>query len=361
MGATANSNSRYKPMGATAVGHPQPQPHQSSQRHKQRGRQRQYKPPPNNKRAAHTKARQRGTRELTSPKQQQKEAPAAARRPQHNQHRKQVAYMVDLYEEDDEEVWAKVLAAGPQRRPRPRQQQQQAPTTTGGGGDTNWGLLLNLHTLPRGTVGPSPTQPPQQPSRDGAYSKPKTAAGEPPADPRRRRAASSSTQPVPAQDEDITLWDGLYHTMLLSHGGAERPLTFPPELFIERGSEIHLRSYPPLRCVGRSGHGPALPQSARLSRPKAGLLQSPHQQARGGGRATRLHCGGDGVRPLPVGSHHPWQTGEVASPHHSHHSTTRLLGYRAASGDQLYAGKTEGGRRVGTGAATTQASTPILL
>ena len=99
-------------MGATAVGHPQPQPHQSSQRHKQRGRQRQYKPPPNNKRAAHTKARQRGTRELTSPKQQQKEAPAAARRPQHNQHRKQVAYMVDLYEEDDEEVWAKVLAAG---------------------------------------------------------------------------------------------------------------------------------------------------------------------------------------------------------------------------------------------------------
>ena len=32
--------------------------------------------------------------------------------------------------------------------------------------------------------------------------------------------------------------------MLLSHGGAPRPLTFPPELFIDRGAEVHMRSYP---------------------------------------------------------------------------------------------------------------------
>ena len=148
---------------------------------------------------------------------------------------KQVAYMVDLYEEDDEEVWAKVLAAGPQRRPgqRPqptatRQHGQQEPR-----GGTDWGLLLNLHTMPRGTVGPAPGTTSQKPQPTAATQR-TAAAGEPPGEPRRRREASSSTQPLTQPSDDVTLWDGLYHTMLLSHGGAPRPLTFPPELFIDR-------------------------------------------------------------------------------------------------------------------------------
>ncbi|CAE7552733.1 unnamed protein product [Symbiodinium necroappetens] len=154
---------------------------------------------------------------------------------------KQVAYMVDLYEEDDEEVWAKVLAAGPQRRPRRGQQQQPAPAGDQGGID--WGLLLNLHTLPRGTVGATPTQQHQRPSTAAAQTK-HAAAGEPQGDPRRRREASSSTQAPQQHDEDTSMWDGIFHVMLLSHGGATRPLTFPPELFIERGAEAHLRSFP---------------------------------------------------------------------------------------------------------------------
>ena len=121
---------------------------------------------------------------------------------------KQVAYMVDLYEDDDEEVWAKVLAAGPQRRPRRGHQQ-----------GIDWGMLLNLHTLPRGTVGPTPAQQSQPPPTTAAQTK-HTAAGEPPGDPRRRREASSSTQAPQQQDEDISMWDGIFHVMLISQGGA---------------------------------------------------------------------------------------------------------------------------------------------
>ena len=151
--------------------------------------------------------------------------------------------MVDLYEEDDEEVWAKVLAAGPQRRPRRGHQPQQEPAPTGGQGGIDWGLLLNLHTLPRGTVAPTPTQQHQPPPTPEARTT-RAAAGEPQGDPRRRRAASSSTQTPQQHDDDISMWDGIFHVMLISQGGAARPLTFPPELFIDRGAEAHLRSFP---------------------------------------------------------------------------------------------------------------------
>ena len=39
-------------------------------------------------------------------------------------------------------------------------------------------------------------------------------------------------------------WDGIFSTMLISPGGAERPETFPPELPISTDAELHLRSLP---------------------------------------------------------------------------------------------------------------------
>ena len=153
---------------------------------------------------------------------------------------KEVAHLVGLREEDDESEWERVLQEGAQRgnrRPHNRggTQRTQPKAAEAGRTDpnpTNFSLLLNLHTLPRGA--PLPTQPPpQHRAQAPGQSKPQTAAGGGSGDPRRRRgAATAATAPEaqPEEDEDMLQWDGLFNYMLISPGGADRPATFPPEL-----------------------------------------------------------------------------------------------------------------------------------
>ena len=241
-----------------------------------------------------------------------------------------------------------------ERRPRQRQQQQQATATTGGGGDTNWGLLLNLHTLPRGTVGPSPTQPPQQPSRDGARNQPKTAAGEPPADPRRRRAASSSTQPARPGRRHHAVGRPLPHHATLPWGGRT------PELFVERGSEIHLRSYPYGVWAGvvMVQHSRRAPD---YQDPRRGYYRVRINRREGGdeppgyiavGTAFALFPWGAITNGKPV----KWLVHITATTAQPDSAATEL-----PVGTSYTLERRRGEGRVGTGAATTQTSTPVLL
>ena len=150
---------------------------------------------------------------------------------------KQVAHLVDLYEDDEEEVWAKVLAAGP-RRPRQRQP-PTAPQSRGGGqgqGEVNWGLLLNLHNMPRGTVGPAQaaTQAPQQQQPEtprASNQKDSGSGGTPRGTPGGAEKQAGSTQ-APATTRQKTPHCGTasIHMMLISHGGA------PPAPHIPTGA-----------------------------------------------------------------------------------------------------------------------------
>ena len=184
---------------------------------------------------------------------------------------KGVAHLVGLSEEDEEETWAKALAEGPppwERATRPdrrpggsaasssQPQHNRGQTRPGPhqpqGGQTvqpNWTAILSLHGKPRGSVTDEHLQqlqrpPPPPPPSDNA--RPKTAAaGDPPSDPRRRRQpASTTTAEQPEDQEEPLTWDGLFSTMLLSPGGAPRPITFPPEIPTAWGVDVHYLSLP---------------------------------------------------------------------------------------------------------------------
>ena len=112
---------------------------------------------------------------------------------------KEVAHLVGLREEDEESEWERVLQEGAQRGNRRPQARGGAPRTqprptTAGGTDhspTNFTLLLNLHTLPRGAPLPTQPSPPQPQAQAPRQSKPQaTAAAGGAGDPRRRRGRS---------------------------------------------------------------------------------------------------------------------------------------------------------------------------
>ena len=179
---------------------------------------------------------------------------------------KGVAHLVGMSEDDEEESWAKALAEGPppweigvrpdrrqggrathhtqqpdRGQPRSRTQPQQGEQTA----QPNWSAILSLHGKPRGSATEEQLQQLQRPLPSEG-NKPSTAAGEPPGDPRRRRQASSTTdtqQPQEEEEEPLT-WQGLFSTMILSSGGAERPITFPPEIPTAWGVDIHYLSLP---------------------------------------------------------------------------------------------------------------------
>ncbi|CAE7933671.1 TOP3B [Symbiodinium necroappetens] len=119
---------------------------------------------------------------------------------------KEVAHLVGLREEDDESEWARVLAEGAQRGGRRRR-------------------------------GPA--------------------------------AAATATVEQPDDDNDATLqWDGLFNSMLISPGGADRPDTFPPELPFHADAEMHLRGLPHGAWAGitlpwQSRRGPEYASSTR--------------------------------------------------------------------------------------------------
>ena len=107
--------------------------------------------------------------------------------------------------------------------------------------------MLNLHGKPRGSVTPEQLQELQRPTTDlRPHTSSTAAAGEPSGDPRRRRhtEGNSTQQQQEEQEEDPLMWDGLFSTMIISTGGASRPITFPPEIPSTWGVDIHFRSLP---------------------------------------------------------------------------------------------------------------------
>ena len=163
---------------------------------------------------------------------------------------KGVAHLVGMSEEDEEESWALILSRGPppgESRVRPDRRQEgrghQQPQPANAGGQTvqpDWTAVLNLHGKPRGSVTPEELQQIQRPTTDTRPSTRSTAAaGEPPGDPRRRRQAAENSTQQQQDEEDPLMWDGLFSTMIISAGGASRPITFPPEIPSTWGVDIH--------------------------------------------------------------------------------------------------------------------------